>query len=43
MSNPNRSRRQFTIEQKVALLLRRHLADKKPVSKLCERAVPPPG
>jgi transposase len=35
MSNSNRSRRQFTTEQKVALL-QRHLVDKEPVSKICE-------
>jgi transposase len=35
MSNPHRSRRQFTTEQKVALM-RRHLVDKEPVSKICE-------
>ena len=34
MSNSKRSRRHFTIEQKVALL-KRHLADKVPVSDLC--------
>jgi len=34
MSNTKRSRRHFTIEQKVALL-KRHLADKVPVSDLC--------
>jgi len=32
---PSRSRRQFTTEQKVAVL-RRHLVDKVPVSALCE-------
>jgi transposase len=37
MSNSNRSRRQFTTEQKVALM-RRHLVDKEPVSKICEEA-----
>ena len=35
MSNSSRSRRQFTTEQKVALL-RRHLVDKEAVSKICE-------
>lgn len=35
MSNSNRSRRHFTAEQKVALL-RRHLVDKEPVSKICD-------
>ena len=35
MSDPKRSRRQFTTEQKVALL-QRHLVDKEPVSKICE-------
>jgi len=35
MTQSNRSRRQFTTEQKVALL-RRHLVDKEPVSKICE-------
>jgi transposase len=35
MSNSNRSRRQFTTEQKVALL-QRHLVDKEPVSKICD-------
>lgn len=35
MSNSNRSRRNFTTEQKVALL-RRHLVDKDPVSKICD-------
>jgi len=34
MSNSKRSRRHFTIEQKIALL-KRHLADKVPVSDLC--------
>jgi transposase-like protein len=34
MSNSKRSRRQFTIEQKAAIL-RRHLADKVPASDLC--------
>jgi len=34
MSNPKRSRRHFTTEQKVALL-KRHLVDKVPVSDLC--------
>jgi transposase len=37
MSKSNRSRRQFTTEQKVALL-RRHLVDKELVSKICEEA-----
>ena len=37
MSNSNRTRRQFTAEQKVALL-RRHLVDKEPVSKICDDA-----
>ena len=37
MSQSNRSRRQFTTEQKVALL-RRHLVDKELVSKICEEA-----
>ncbi|HLL24491.1 MAG TPA: transposase [Kofleriaceae bacterium] len=37
MSSANRSRRQFTTEQKVALL-RRHLVDKEPVSKICDEA-----
>ena len=37
MSNSNRSRRNFTNEQKVALM-RRHLVDKEPVSKICEDA-----
>ena len=35
MSNSSRSRRNFTTEQKVALL-QRHLVDKEPVSKICE-------
>ncbi len=35
MSDPKRSRRQFTTEQKVALL-KRHLIDKVPVSDLCD-------
>lgn len=35
MSSSNRSRRQFTTEQKVALL-QKHLVDKEPVSKICE-------
>jgi transposase-like protein len=35
MSNSKRSRRNFTTEQKVALM-RRHLVDKEPVSKICE-------
>jgi len=35
MSNSKRSRRQFTTEQKVAIL-RKHLVDKEPVSKICE-------
>lgn len=35
MSNTNRSRRNFTTEQKVALL-QRHLVDKEPVSKICD-------
>jgi transposase len=35
MSNSKRSRRQFTTEQKVTIL-RRHLVDKEPVSKICE-------
>jgi transposase len=35
MSSSNRSRRQFTTEQKVALL-QRHLVDKEPVSKICD-------
>lgn len=35
MSNSNRSRRNFTTEQKVALL-QRHLVDKEPVSKICD-------
>ena len=35
MSDSKRSRRQFTTEQKVALL-QRHLVDKEPVSKICE-------
>src|SRR5215471_6788241 len=35
MSDPKRSRRQFTTEQKVALL-QRHLVDKEPVSKICD-------
>ena len=34
MSNSKRTRRHFTTEQKVALL-KRHLADKVPVSDLC--------
>ena len=34
MSNSKRSRRHFTIEQKIAVL-KRHLADKVPVSDLC--------
>jgi transposase len=34
MSDPKRSRRHFTTEQKVALL-KRHLIDKVPVSDLC--------
>ena len=34
MSNSKRSRRQFTTEQKVAIL-KRHLVDKVPVSDLC--------
>jgi len=34
MSDPQRSRRHFTTEQKVALL-KRHLIDKVPVSDLC--------
>jgi transposase len=34
MSNPKRSRRQFTTEQKAAIL-RRHLVDKVAVSDLC--------
>ena len=34
MSDPKRSRRHFTTEQKVALL-KRHLVDKVPVSDLC--------
>jgi transposase-like protein len=37
MSDSNRSRRQFTTEQKVALM-RRHLVDKEPVSKICDEA-----
>jgi transposase-like protein len=41
MSQSNRSRRQFTTEQKVALL-RRHLVDKELVSKICEEAQPQP-
>jgi transposase len=36
MSNPKRSRRHFTTEQKVALL-KRHLVDKVPVSDLCDK------
>lgn len=32
---PSRSRRQFSVEQKVAIL-RRHLVDKVPVSDLCD-------
>jgi transposase len=35
MSDSKRSRRQFTNEQKVALL-QRHLVDKEPVSKICD-------
>lgn len=35
MSNPKRSRRHFTTDQKVALL-RRHLVDKDPVSTICD-------
>ena len=35
MSSSSRSRRQFTTEQKVALL-QRHLVDKEPVSKICD-------
>ena len=35
MSDPKRSRRHFTTEQKVALL-KRHLIDKVPVSDLCD-------
>jgi transposase-like protein len=35
MSTSKRSRRNHTTEQKVALL-RRHLVDKEPVSKICE-------
>ena len=35
MSDPKRSRRHFTTEQKVALL-KRHLVDKVPVSDLCD-------
>ena len=35
MSDPKRSRRQFTAEQKVAML-QRHLVDKEPVSKICD-------
>ena len=35
MSDSKRSRRQFTTEQKVALL-QRHLVDKEPVSKICD-------
>lgn len=37
MSNSKRTRRHFTTEQKVALL-KRHLADKVPVSDLCNEA-----
>jgi transposase-like protein len=35
MSNSKRSRRQFTTEQKVAIL-KRHMVDKVPVSNLCD-------
>ena len=35
MPNSKRSRRQYTNEQKVALL-QRHLVDKEPVSKICD-------
>lgn len=35
MSSSSRSRRQFSTEQKVALL-QRHLVDKEPVSKICD-------
>jgi len=35
MSDSKRSRRQFTTEQKVALL-QRHVVDKEPVSKICD-------
>jgi hypothetical protein len=35
MSDSKRSRRQFTAEQKVALL-QRHLVDKEPVSKIIQ-------
>jgi len=35
MSTTNRSRRQFTNQQKVALL-QRHLVEKEPVSKICD-------
>jgi len=35
MSNSKRSRRQFTTEQKVAIL-KRHMVDKVPVSTLCD-------
>jgi transposase-like protein len=35
MSSSKRSRRQFTTEQKITLI-RRHLVDKEPVSKICE-------
>jgi transposase-like protein len=35
MSRSKRSRRQFTTEQKVAIL-QKHLVDKEPVSKICE-------
>jgi transposase-like protein len=37
MSKSQRSRRQFTTEQKVAIL-KKHMADKVPVSELCNQA-----